>query len=717
MPTRFNPSSSRRGQDKPYNDQCPVAYTTVTHRAAKAVTGCVATAMAQIMYYYKYPVHGQGKNSVGVYWPSAPDHTVIYTVDFSKATYDWNNMLNVYANTEYTAEQDSAVARLMYHCGVACNMSYDPDGSGAYTADAAMGLKKYFGYASTTRVATRQAFNEPEWMDMVYGELNAHRPILYTGNDVATGYGHAFVIDGYTSDGLVHVNWGWEGSQDGYYDIALLNPRDMQFANTQDMVIGIQTTEPQHVSRSIELQEPGTLKAKMGQLGADDYYSLTVKGRVNSTDLKFLRNLAGVDSTGHGTQGRLTSLDLQNAAIVAGGEPYLIEGDKQYVTADNELPERAFFNAQTLEKLVLPPLKHIGDGAFGGCTALTDLTLSPASNADFKVEGTSVFSADGKQLISVMPAARGILTLPEGVTSVHAYALAGCTNVSKVVLPSTVATIGSRAFSSCYHLVELRSRVTTPPAMGNDVFFNTPLQNCKLYVPAGSKKKYKAAAEWAGFVSQTQSGESFDNIIEYGTVIEVRNKTRVYGDANPSFTYRVVGDRPSGEPKLTCQADKTSPVGEYAIVAERGSITDSDVYFTDGILQVTPADLLVKVADTTRARGQQNPDFRLVYTGFKNSDGVSAFTMLPVITCEADDESPEGDYPILVSGGVAPNYELSYQAGVLHVVGQVDAISLIKQGSHDADAVYTLSGTLMPKGTILPPGIYIKAHKKFIVSK
>lgn len=711
------------GQEKPYNDMCPVAYSTASHRAAKSATGCVATALAQIMKYYKYPAQGKGTASVSYYWPDAPGHSKSVTVDFSQGKYDWDNMLDVYSNVDYTKEQGDAVALLMYHCGVASNMTYDPDGSGAYTANAAYGLRNYFGYASTVRVATRSSFDDRPWMDLVYTELSAKRPVFYTGNDVKTGYGHAFVIDGYTEEGLVHVNWGWNGLDNGYYDISILNPKTqgMQFSNYQDMIIGIQTTEPEKLTATLDVETPGTL---LSQLNADKLYSynsITVTGKVNSTDLKTLRDLAGVDGTGHGTLGTLSSIDLSGASIVAGGEPYLTEGDKTYTTADGELPERAFYNAQALETLKLPALKHIGDGAFGNCPSLQSVSLTAADGSDFKFSDGVITNADGTEAVEVLPYKEGNIEFDDAVTDFHPYAFAGCRKVAKVILPASLTKIGDKAFSSCYKLVEIRSGLTTPPTAGSDIFEDTPVENCKLYVPAGSKKTYKKTSPWSEFVGTTADGTQFDNIVEYGTSIEARNKTRKYGEENPKFTYKVNGDTPTGEPELTCEATKTSPVGRYAIVPSRGTITDDDVYFINGTLVVTAAPLTVTALDTTRFVGQSNPAFALGYTGFVNGDTTAtALSELPVAACEATTDSPVGDYPIIVSGGKAQNYKLSYVAGTLHVVAVPTGINEIQSGYNDKkNDIYTLSGIRVRSNATttngLKKGVYIIGKKKVVI--
>lgn len=690
--------SSEWGQDKPYNDQCPISHSTDTHSTGRSATGCVATAMSQIMKYYKYPLHGQGTATTTTDVPNTPNRKWIYTVDFSTATYDWDNMLDHYAGVDYSKVQGDAVALLMYHTGMAAKMQYSPDGSGAYTADAATALRDNFLYASTVRVCTRSSYDMLTWMDLVYTELNASRPILYTGNDAATGYGHAFVIDGYQSDGLVHVNWGWEGTDDGYFDISLLNPSStgMSFVNYQDMIIGIQTTEPERLTADVTLDEPGSLISQLNQDKTNNYSSLKVSGNVNGTDLRLLRNMAGVDEKGHGTLGSLSKLDLSGARFVSGGDAYLVDSDKQLTTSADSLPERAFYNAQALDTVNLPAIKHIGDGAFGLCTSLHRADIKVSADADFKLSEGIVSNLSGNEIIEVLPYKKGSVEFSDSVKSLHPYALAGCKGVNKVILPSSLVTIGKKAFASCYNLVEIRSGLTTPPTVSDDAFDDMPVSTCKLYVPAGSKKAYRKAEGWKKFVGTTADGSSFDNILEYGICVEARNKTREYGEENPEFTYKVSGDTPTGEPVLTCEATPSSPVGKYAIVPNRGTITDPDVYFVNGTLVVTPASLTVKADDATRAVGQPNPQFTIRYEGFKNNETSDVLSELPVATCEATADSPIGDYPIYVSGGKASNYTLSYVAGVLHVVSIADGISTIST-QQSSDEYYDLSGRKLTK--------------------
>jgi hypothetical protein len=138
----------------------------------------------------------------------------------------------------YTDEQANAVATLMLHCGVAVEMGYTASGSGAYGQEACLGIKKFFGYNKNARLYTRDYYTAELWMEMIFKELNLKRPIYYDGVSEGGG-GHAFIIDGYDKDGFVHVNWGWGGNSNGFFDIALLNPPGSSYSKAQGMILGM----------------------------------------------------------------------------------------------------------------------------------------------------------------------------------------------------------------------------------------------------------------------------------------------------------------------------------------------------------------------------------------------------------------------------------------------------------------------------------------------
>lgn len=228
LPTEVQPLlRTTWGQGVPYNLQCPNGYP----------TGCVATAMAQIMYYHKYPIHGEG---------SVFDSGNLSFIDFGSTTYAYEDMLDSYAGM-YPTTAGRAVSTLMYHCGVSVGMSYAADGSGAYTYKVPTAMRTNFLYNKNISYRERDFHTNADWMKMVYTELAGGRPILYAASDYNGTGAHAFVFDGYDAGGLVHVNWGWDSTADGYYDMSILNPSmgnsQYQYSEGQNMITGAATPD------------------------------------------------------------------------------------------------------------------------------------------------------------------------------------------------------------------------------------------------------------------------------------------------------------------------------------------------------------------------------------------------------------------------------------------------------------------------------------------
>lgn len=199
-------------QETPYNKMCPKY-----EDSELSVTGCVATAMAQVMMYYKYPK--ELKADIPAY-TTATNKLKVNAISKGEE-YDWNNMLPTYTEGKYNTTQADAVAKLMFHCGAAVQMDYG-DSSGALLRPEDMST--YFGYdADLLQEVYRSVYTLAEWKKILDRELEAKRPILYGG---VRSYerGHQFVCDGSDGEGLYHINWGWSGDSDGYFDITLLDP-------------------------------------------------------------------------------------------------------------------------------------------------------------------------------------------------------------------------------------------------------------------------------------------------------------------------------------------------------------------------------------------------------------------------------------------------------------------------------------------------------------
>ncbi len=201
--------TTRWNQDSPYNALCP------SYDGHRSVTGCVATAMAQIMAYHKWPEKGKGQHE---YY----NRNELISLDFSQMTYDWGNMLDSYADGAGTERQKIAVAQLMYSCGVSTDMNYSPSQSGTPDVFVASALVDYFDYDAGIRYAERDYFGMLEWEEFIYGQLRDYGPVQYSGS--SSDGGHSFVCDGYSSDGFFHINWGWGGMSDGYFRLSALEP-------------------------------------------------------------------------------------------------------------------------------------------------------------------------------------------------------------------------------------------------------------------------------------------------------------------------------------------------------------------------------------------------------------------------------------------------------------------------------------------------------------
>jgi len=221
-----NPLIQTKWNQSPYyNALCP----------GSSVTGCVATAMSQIMKYWNSPATGTGFHSYN------HQNYGTLSANFGNTTYQWTSMPNVLSTS------NSAVATLMYQVGVSVDMDYSPEGSSAYVISAQSetqncaeyALKTYFGYKKTLQGIERANFNQTQWLNLLKTEFNANRPVLFAG--FGSG-GHCFVADGYDGNNYIHFNWGWGGQCDGFFQINALNPGGDNFSAGQQAIIGIEPT-------------------------------------------------------------------------------------------------------------------------------------------------------------------------------------------------------------------------------------------------------------------------------------------------------------------------------------------------------------------------------------------------------------------------------------------------------------------------------------------
>ena len=211
-------------QDEPFNQKC---FTTSGNSSA---TGCVATAMAQVMYTYKWPQQQTEEIPAYSSYEALPP-----------TVFQWSKMVDYYSGSE-TDDQKDAVADLLLYCGHSVQMSYYGSSGGAESYKSALALRDYFGYSSDINLINRVCFTPSEWHNMIYNELACQRPVILGGYGVFGG--HAFICDGYDGHGLFHFNWGWNGRHNGYYRMQAIpdysfNPDYGGFTSRLTAIVGI----------------------------------------------------------------------------------------------------------------------------------------------------------------------------------------------------------------------------------------------------------------------------------------------------------------------------------------------------------------------------------------------------------------------------------------------------------------------------------------------
>lgn len=235
-------------QSEGFFEMCPYDDSAATH----CLTGCVATAGAQILRYWKHPAQGRGHYSY------TTDKYGTLEANYDTTHYDWNNMPLFVSSATAQAKVDK-VSRLMFHYGVAVEMEYSPTGSGAYSnplggihrASSETALKEYFKYNPGLHVAYKDSYADAEWDSIILAELKASRPVLYDGYGKSGG--HAFIVDGYDGYGMFHLNWGWASNGDGYFTLDSLAPgQNMSFSELSSAIIHIYPIDIEGPTATVE---------------------------------------------------------------------------------------------------------------------------------------------------------------------------------------------------------------------------------------------------------------------------------------------------------------------------------------------------------------------------------------------------------------------------------------------------------------------------------
>ena len=368
-------------QGAPYYNLCPF------DKGVRCVTGCVATAMAQVMYYWHYPD----------VLPDLPAYTTgfyhIYLPALPATPVDWAEMCDGYT-MPYTPAQGMAVATLMRYCGQASSMEYGTDGSGSGTWNqySAMML---LGYNQAMRFLHRDDYETQDWLAMMHEDLTQGRPILYCGS--GEGGGHAYVVDGCIG-WLFHINWGWEGNYNDYFVLDAFDVAGTSFSYGQSMLYRLYPAE------DVPL------------------WDIDVDG--------VCYKLNGHEATVTTRERRYGSY---SGAVVIPSE-VTSQGVTYPVTA---IADGAFKNCSSLRTVTLPPtIKRIGKYAFKDCTSLRAINIPDGVTeiADFAFLNCWLMST---------------LTMGRHVEEIGYYAFYGCSMLSQLSLPSSMKRIDEGAFMNC----------------------------------------------------------------------------------------------------------------------------------------------------------------------------------------------------------------------------------------------------------------------------
>ena len=481
-------------QGNPYNQQCP------EYNGELCVTGCVATAMAQVMYYYKYPT--AAVNGVAAYTTRGG----LSVPELGSTTFDWANMRTTYSGGESTTDPlAQAVANLMRYCGQLVEMDYNPKGSGASTED--IPRMKAWGYTDAA-VVYRSSYEDQEtWESVIHNQLKDKRPVLYGGN-ANKGGGHQFICDGYDGNGLFHINWGWGGNCDGYFLLTVLNPdinqvgynynEDENYIN-QDAVINLQPNNGTMPVPSLE----GTEFTSRTVEGVEMNFVITFDDATNGT--------CAVSRHNDGSYRRCIDTGYTGEVTIPSTVSY---GERSYQVT--EIGTYAFEDCEMTSLKIPSSVKYIRDSAISWCYGLTTLnipagvtSISPsalysstniskltvdANSMTFEDAGCNVIIAKGTgKLVLGLKCS----TIPASATEIGESAFQYIQNMN-ITIPKTIVTIGAYAFGDCTGSV-FTVEHETPIEIDPDAFNGASWSNMVLKVPAGAKSLYQNAIGWSSF--------------------------------------------------------------------------------------------------------------------------------------------------------------------------------------------------------------------------
>ena len=546
--------TTKWNQGDPYNQSCPMYF-----NLGRSVTGCVATAMAQVLYYHRAKSVTETQAEIPAYedWAAHPTTGEKMQVEAVPANspIDWDNMLDTYGSGA-TAKQKKAVADLMWYCGASVQMGYTNSSSGANSWRVADAFKNYFGYGSSVQYHyfEGESYTEVQWDAMLYNEVANSRPVYLSG---ANGDGgHAFVCDGYDGNLCYHINWGWGGGgPDGYYLLSSLNPgsqgiggSDGGYSQQRECVVGVEPINFE--TRTLPISNATLKRICTDAFDKDGDGKLTYGEAAEVTDL------------GETFKGKTITefTELYN------------------FTGLTEIGDDAFSGCTRLTTIKLPKsIKKIGARAFAGCSKLKEINLRD----DISQIGEGAFNG-----CKVLPN----ITLPASLTAIEASTFEGCVAFTAVTLPLGIQSIGSRAFAGCTKLKTFTVNSITPEqiVLGDNVWDGIDLSTATLNSLQGTQDYFASAAQWRDFGNnyrqRTLSGGDYVTLATNTNFFIYNVGTGRYLTNGEAYGTQAVVDDTDSPMRFQLRRSASLPEGVYYIYSV-DSPNDNHILFrttTDG---------------------------------------------------------------------------------------------------------------------------------------
>ena len=533
------------GQRTPYRDLCP------TVDGKPCITGCVATSMAQVMNYWKFP-------SVLPELPSYMTSELHIQVEALLPTsVEWDLMLDSYHEGTYTQDQGKAVATLMRYCGQASKMDYTIASSGALMSEQLKGLK-IFGYNQGATYLDRSEYSDEDWTALLLDDLSASRPVIYSGMNYYTS--HNFIIDGYDGSKF-HVNWGWDGLYDGYFELDAMNGGGFTPSETHQMLHGVCPDEGSQNPQQYDFVKNGITYIILSdesvaicqnpnyKYSGDLIIPDTVRFSGKTYHVTAINEKAFASCTG------LKSVVIPSSITSIGSNAFSRTGLSQVTipSSVSAMGTAVFFNCTYLKHVELNHvITTIQDHMFEGCNALSSIVIpdevtSICDNAFMKSGLTSIVIPDnvicigtsafeqcnklsnvtiGCGISAISPSAfkectaLSAIELPQNVTDIGDDAFNGA-GLKKLTIPMNINQIGNNAFRNCSSLTDVTLESASlslgnnafynsniivltcfsryPPTAHSNCFSSTVYQNASLFVPSPLEALYRETEPWKWF--------------------------------------------------------------------------------------------------------------------------------------------------------------------------------------------------------------------------